>query len=130
MSDFFADETAEVEVSFPEDGVTVWMHRYVTAGVQETIANDSVRFQLRNPGKNGQSKEEVREGYIKAGHFGMLQQMIVRVDVPEGVTKPHIPVSRGFLSRLKPEAIKRLVDTIEENNPLSGLDSEPETSTA
>jgi len=124
MSDFFADQTSEVEVTFPEDGVTVWMRRYITAGMQEHISNESVRVQLNTPRRDGQKRQEIREGYIRAGHFSMLQQMITRVDVPTGESKPHVPVSNTFLSRLKPEAVRRLLDVIEENNPLS--DWEPE----
>lgn len=122
---FFADQTSTVQVEFPEDGVVVHLKKYITAGIREDVRNQMVRINvLDQVSGNGASGRDQREARVQTGDFFVLQQMIVRVDVPDGVPRPHVPVSKSFLAGLTPAAVNRLVAAVNEWNPL--VETEPE----
>lgn len=120
MGDFFADQTSTAEVSFPEDDVVVTLRKYITAGMREELRNQMVKVNLQeSAGTNGAQGQVVeREARLEVGDFFMLSKMILRVQVPEGTMPPHVPVSKNWLGALKPEAVRKLIDEVNEHNPL------------
>lgn len=125
MGDFFTDRTATTEVHFPEDGVTVTLKKYIDGGIQDDVKNQAIRVRVqsrRNGKQQGQSDDEVREASIRAGDLYVIQQMALKVVTPER-TYNH-PIGMELFRRMKPQAVARLVQEINEHNPLSDADSD------
>ena len=130
LDDFFADQTSTVDVEFPHIGIVVTLKKYITAGMREELRNQMVKISLQETASpnGGQGQVVEREARLEVGDFFILAKMIVRVQLPEGLAKvaPHIPVSKTWLGALKPEAVSKLVEVVNEHNPLVDLEAEEE----
>jgi hypothetical protein len=121
MSRFFADRDSVEEVHFEEDGVTVWIRKYVDAGIRDDVRNQMVRVNLADSG--GKDSQEIREARLQTGDLFMLQKMVTKIQTPDKTFTA--PIGMQVLRNMDDRARARLVAVINEYNPLA--DEEPET---
>jgi len=122
MSRFFADQASVEEVHFEEDRVTVWIRKYVDAGIRDDVRNQMVRINLQE--QNGKTGQELREARLQTGDLFVLQKMITKIETPERTyTAPNIGMT--VLRNMDDHARARLMAVVEENNPLSEEEETP-----
>ena len=86
---FFVDRDSTVEVPL-EDGVTVWLRKYIDAGARRDLQAAMDRWVGRDGGKT--------QAQLHIGDLLLLQKMIVKVITPERTYSG--PIGRVLLRKL------------------------------
>lgn len=114
MSMFFADQVSVEEVHFEDDGVTVWIRRYIDAGIRDDIRNQMVRVNLVDEART--DNPSAREARLQTGDLFVLQKMITKVTTEENTFTA--PIGMGLLRRMSDVARAKLIAVVNEYNPL------------